>query len=52
MGMITERSDVKECFIREWAKFVLAIIASGKKSAKLPIKTILADFNDAGTTVR
>ena len=48
MAMVTERSDVKECFVREWEKFVPAIIACGKKCTKPSVKAIFTDIHESG----
>ena len=39
MSLIVNRPDVKSTFVREWTKFVPAIIAYGEKSTKILSKT-------------
>ncbi|XP_065905225.1 uncharacterized protein [Dysidea avara] len=41
LAMITGRANVKDSFLREWARYVPAIIALGKKSSKKNVKEVL-----------
>ena len=50
MALITEKCDVKQSFLREWAKFVPAIIACARKSTKLGIRAVFAEA-DSGNYI-
>ena len=47
--MITERGNVKDAFLREWARYVPAIISLGKKSSKKNIKEVVKNTHEEGT---
>ena len=49
LAMITGRANVKDSFLREWARYVPAIIALGKKSSKKNVKEVLKTAREEGT---
>ena len=48
MAMISEKPNVKGFFVRQWTKFIPAIIEYGEKSSRKNIQVILADLDDTG----
>ena len=48
MGLIVDHSDVKAHFVREWRRFLPAIISYGKTCTDKRIKEILCSLTDGG----
>ena len=48
MCLIVDRKDVKTSFIREWEKFIPAIISYGQRSTKKSIVDILSSLDTMG----
>ena len=51
MSLIVERPDVTASFMKEWTKFVPAIISYGEKSTKKSIEDLLVSLKDKGVLV-
>ena len=48
LAMITERTNVKDAFLREWTRYVPAVISLGKKSSKKNIKEVIKNTREEG----
>jgi len=49
LAMITERANVKDAFLREWARYTTAVISLGERSSKKNIKEVIKNTREEGT---
>ena len=48
MGLINGKLDIKSSFLREWAKYVTAILAYGENSSKRKVYGPVKDLDLTG----
>ena len=49
LAMITEKANVKDAFLREWARYTTAVISLGERSSKKNIKEGIKNTREEGT---
>ena len=50
MGLINDQPDVRAQFLKQWSKFIPAIIAYGDSSSKRRVCSHVYDLDECGTS--